>query len=125
MKMYCNSCDLIDTNYNTACRECYGKLEPFEPQGRSLLCRRVSAQVHAGRADVQRAGVYAAEASIVSDKDRLIYYAGREEGFRRAYMARARVVPKGSGARRSLALLARHANWERLRYLRAARGEVA
>lgn len=52
--------------------------------------------------------------------DRLYYYAGREEGFRRAYMARARILPPG-GVRRSLVMLARNANWERTRYLLAAR----
>jgi len=59
----------------------------------------------------------------MNPRDRLYYYAGREAGFRQAYMHKARLAPRGSAVRKTMALLARNASRERLRYLAAAKGE--
>jgi len=52
---------------------------------------------------------------------RLYYMAGQEAGFRRAYMHRARLMSPGP-VRSTMVKLARASNWERHRYLVAARG---
>lgn len=52
----------------------------------------------------------------MSHSERMFFYAGREIGFRDLYLHRARIErnPK-------LVRLAREANWEYLRYVKAAR----
>lgn len=59
----------------------------------------------------------------MTTRDSFYYAAGREYGFRVAYMARAHAMPESSPSRRTLVRLARNANHERLRYLMAARIE--
>jgi hypothetical protein len=59
----------------------------------------------------------------MTGSSRLYYLAGQEAGFRKAYIHRARLAPPGSAVRRTMAMLARNASHERLRYLQAAKGE--
>jgi hypothetical protein len=59
----------------------------------------------------------------MSTKDRMIYCAGREAGYRDAHLARARYLAPGSQGRKTLVNLARQANRDRLAYIKAARSE--
>lgn len=59
----------------------------------------------------------------MTHSNRMYYLAGQETGLRVAHMARAQSLPPGSAARRTLVRLARQANWERLKFVRAAQGE--